>query len=135
MRWSLLLLCAIPWWAQADTIYLCKAYSGGMFWSSVPCGQKQATVDRMVSVPDGIPWEQKVALGEAARNQGQALANPKLVVSLPLAQTARHNECVNILAAISNLSGQMVVRRAGQTQDQQRELMERLEERRKQLMC
>lgn len=130
-----LILGALPLAAQADTIYLCKAYSGGMFWSDVSCGQRQATVDRMVSVPDGIPWDQKVALGEVARKQGQAIANPRPVVPLPLAQTTRHKACANILAAIENLNGQMAVRRAGPTQDRQQARMERLEARRKQLMC
>jgi hypothetical protein len=35
--------------ARADVIYLCKAYSGGSFWSSAPCSQQQATVDRTVN--------------------------------------------------------------------------------------
>ena len=136
-RWSLLLLCVAPWLAQADTIYLCKAYSGGMFWSSVPCSQKQATVDRMVSMPNDIPWDQKVALGEAARSQGQAIAaqQQQPVVVMQSAQSARHAECANLLATIATFSNQSGVRRTGQTQDQQREYLERLEERRRRLQC
>ena len=107
MRTFALLLCAIPMASQADTIYLCKAYSGGMFWSSVPCGQKQATVDRMVSVPNDLPWDQKVALGEAARGQGQAIAaQQQPVVVMQSAQSARHAECANLLATIATFSNQ-----------------------------
>lgn len=136
MRWLWTVLLAAPFYAHADTIYLCKAYSGDMFWSNVSCGQRQATVDRMVSVPDGIPWDQKVALGEAARSQGQALVNQQQPVqSGPLPQAARANECVNLLATMATFSNPSGVRRVGQTQDQQREYLERLEERRKRLQC
>ena len=51
-------------YANAGSIYLCRAYSGGMFWAQAHCNQHNALIDRIVSVPDGIPWEQKVALGE-----------------------------------------------------------------------
>lgn len=52
--------------AQAATIYLCKAYSGGTFWADVHCNRHQAHIERMFSVPDGMPFDQKVALGQQA---------------------------------------------------------------------
>ena len=76
MRWALLWVWALPWCAQADTIYLCKAYSGGMFWSSAPCSQRRSTMDRAVSVPDNMPWDQKVQPAEASRAQARAAAAP-----------------------------------------------------------
>jgi hypothetical protein len=59
--------------SYAGAIYLCRAYNGGMFWAQAHCTQHNALIERIVNVPDGIPWDQKVAIGEqqlrgAARN-------------------------------------------------------------------
>ena len=53
------------------TIYLCKAYSGGSFWSDKTCGTQRATIDRMTSVPASLPFEQQVAI---ARGEAQEAA-------------------------------------------------------------
>ena len=37
------------------TVYLCKAYSGGIFWSSAHCQTQSALVDRIATVPAGNP--------------------------------------------------------------------------------
>ena len=49
------------------TIYLCKGYSGGSFWSDRTCGAQRATIDRMTTVPAWLPFNQQVAIarGEA----------------------------------------------------------------------
>jgi hypothetical protein len=60
------LLTLWPCSALPATIYLCKSYSGGMFWSSAHCQHRQALIERMVSVPDGMPFEQQVELGKQA---------------------------------------------------------------------
>jgi hypothetical protein len=49
--------------AHAATIYLCKAYNGGEFWASNHCNQHQALIERIVTVPDGMPFNQQVDLG------------------------------------------------------------------------
>jgi len=41
--------------ATNDTLYLCKAYSGGTFWSNDQCTKQQALIERIVAVPDGLP--------------------------------------------------------------------------------
>jgi len=53
------------------TIYLCKAYSGGTFWSDTTCGTQRATIDRMTSVPASLPFDQQVAI---ARGEAQEAA-------------------------------------------------------------
>jgi hypothetical protein len=53
------------------TIYLCKAYSGGSFWSDVTCGAQGATIDRITTVPASLPFDQQVAL---ARGEAQEAA-------------------------------------------------------------
>ena len=54
------------------TIYLCKAYNGGTFWSSSHCNQHRALIDRMVSVPSTLPFDQQVALAENEANAMRA---------------------------------------------------------------
>lgn len=54
------------------TIYLCKAYNGGAFWSSSHCNQHRALIDHMVSVPGTLPFDQQVALAENEANARQA---------------------------------------------------------------
>ncbi len=121
MRLGWLLLLMVPWAAHADTIYLCKAYSGGMFWSSNPCSQQQATVDRTVTVPSGMSWDQKVQMGEAAWAQGRAAAasqqQPVVVQQQPLPQSTRHAECASLAQTILNLDAQARQPQSGQTQD------------------
>lgn len=58
------------------TIYLCKDYSGGMFWVSNHCNQHRALIDRMESVPSNLPWDQQVRLAQQARNRAAELTRP-----------------------------------------------------------
>ena len=51
--------------SSADTIYLCEAYSGGKFWSSSHCHQHKALIDRIETVPDGLPFDQQVQLAQS----------------------------------------------------------------------
>jgi hypothetical protein len=69
---------------HAASLYLCKAYSGGTFWSAEPCQGRQALVDRIVNVPDGLPFKEQVRLGEQARVQVRVCVSPKR------AATSRH---------------------------------------------
>lgn len=143
MRWPILVACLMPWAAHADTIYLCKAYSGGMFWSSAPCSQRQATVDRIVTVPDNMTWEQKMAMGEASRAQGQAsttpqappaqLVNQQQVQQNP--QASRQAECEGLKASIANLDSQMRMPQSGQMQDWLKQRRQQLSDQRFRMQC
>ena len=53
------------------TVYFCKAYSGGTFWSDTTCSTQRATIDRMTSVPASLPFAQQVAI---ARGEAQEAA-------------------------------------------------------------
>lgn len=139
MRWAVLFFCCLPWTAQADTIYLCKAYSGGMFWSSAPCSQQKATVDRFVTVPDNMTWDQKVTMGEAARAQGQAVIAPpphqaaNQQVQNP--QASRQAECDSLRASIANLDSQMRLPQSGQMQDWLKQQRQQLSDQRYRKQC
>src|SRR6218665_288453 len=73
MRAVVFLLTTVSVASHAGTIYLCKSYAGGAFWSSGHCQQHKALIERIVPVPDGIPFSQQVALGEQARAEGARL--------------------------------------------------------------
>jgi len=138
MRWAVLFACFFPWAAHADTIYLCKAYSGGMFWSSSACGPQKATVDRMVSVPDNMAWDQKVAMGEAARAQGQAATqapSPQAYQQAQNPQASRQTECDSLRASIANLDSQMRLPQSGQMQDWLKQRRQQLSDQRFRMQC
>lgn len=138
MRWLWLLACVAPWSAQADTIYLCKAYSGGTFWSSAPCGQQKATLDRMVSVPDNMSWEQKVQMGQAALAEARALTAPaprSAVVQQQLPQASRQAECDSLKSSIANIDAQSRLGQSGQMQDWLKQRRQQLSDRRYRLQC
>jgi hypothetical protein len=128
-----------PTAATADTIYLCKAYSGGMFWSSAPCGQQQALLDRTVSVPAHLPWAQKVALGEAARAQARALiappSQPVVVQQQSDPQPSKQAECAGLEATINNLDSQARQPHSGQMQDWIRQQRQQARDRQFRLRC
>ena len=120
MRWGWPILLMIPWVAHADTIYLCKAYSGGMFWSNIPCSQRQATVDRMVNVPSGMSWDQKVQMGEATWAQARGISAAQqqpIVVQQQATQPARSAECASLAQTVLNLDAQARQPQTGPMQD------------------
>ena len=71
-----LLLMALPVCAIADTLYFCKAYSGGTFWASAHCSKHRALIDSIHDVPSGLPFDQQVNIGQQQLNQSAALARP-----------------------------------------------------------
>lgn len=71
------------------TIYRCKAYSGGVFWSSVYCGNQQALIDRTATVPKALSFEQQVQIAEGLRVEAMALYNQQ-----PSPADQRANGCV-----------------------------------------
>jgi hypothetical protein len=70
--WLICLIAALPLSSQAESLYLCKAYSGGTFWSQAHCRVHNALIESIVSVPDSLPFDQQVRLGEQQRQQATA---------------------------------------------------------------
>jgi hypothetical protein len=109
MHARLALACGILWCqaAAAEPLYLCKAYSGGLFWSSAHCSTRQATIDRIVEVPEGMPFEQQVMLGNQAAAEGARLAAPPPAQPhQPVQRSARQraeDECARLEAHIARL--------------------------------
>lgn len=72
LRPLLLAILLSPLPSLAGSIYLCKAYNGGTFWSSAHCGTHNALIDSIVSVPDSLPFNQQVELAEQQRGRSGA---------------------------------------------------------------
>jgi hypothetical protein len=101
------------------TIYLCRDYSGGSFWASDHCNRHNALIDRMVSVPEGMPFEQQVQLAEQRR---QALSGSTISVQTTAANTpspAATNKalCQSLDARVNELDAMARQPQTGGTQD------------------
>lgn len=103
-RLLLSLLAAAPLAADAASIYLCKSYSGGTFWSSEHCGTQKATIERIVSVPDQMPFEQQVQLGNQAVAEAARLnAPPPPQSGNTVVQRSTTDECGSLEEHIRHL--------------------------------
>lgn len=133
-----LLLCIalLPAWADAATLYMCRSYGGGSFWTNTHCRQQNALVERMVTVPDGLPFDQQVRLGEQARAEGQRLldASPARPVTTTNTQVTQ-NECAAIDARIQYLDQVARHPLPGPTQDAVAAERRGLRDRQFQLRC
>lgn len=69
MKNLFLLVALLPLWAHSGSLYLCRAYSGGTFWSAAHCNQHSALIESIVSVPASLPFDQQVKLAEQQRQQ------------------------------------------------------------------
>lgn len=88
--------------AHSGSIYLCKAYNGGTFWAQAHCNQHSALIESIVSVPDGISWDQQVALAEQQRNGNRQPQN-RLVTNEINVHAARQSECKSLDARVTHL--------------------------------
>jgi hypothetical protein len=72
---------------RVETLYLCKSYGGGMFWSKTICHQLRATIDRIATVPGALPFEQQVAIAQGEAQAAAALARPPAIPAPALRST------------------------------------------------
>ena len=84
--------------------------------------RRHLLVERMVSVPDTLPWEQQVQLAEQERAQRSALGNLPAPVQQQGTVTqssgsGRQAECANLNAQISQLDALARQPQSGQSQD------------------
>lgn len=102
-------------------IYLCKGYGGGMFWSSAICSTQRATIDRIVTVPTSLSWDQQVQFAEGRRQEAQALYevpqhSPAAIGSVSPG-SARPTECHALEMRIQQLDAMARQPQSGATQD------------------
>ncbi|MBC5782606.1 hypothetical protein H8N03_06590 [Ramlibacter sp. USB13] len=100
------------------TIYHCKDYSGGTFWASNHCHEHRALIDRIASVPAGLPFEQQVQIAEAQRHAGQQLAAPPAYVQAPPSQASQRRQlCESLDARVNQFDAMARQPQSAQTQD------------------
>jgi hypothetical protein len=106
--------------SPTQTIYLCKSYAGGTFWSNAVCSSQRATIDRMTTVPSHLPFEQQVAIARGEANAAAALYAPPPVAQsyvAPQAQNLRSSECAMLEAEVQRLDAMARQPQSGQMQD------------------
>lgn len=74
---ALAFLVSLPTAGHAATLFHCKNPEGGTFWSSAHCSKHNALIDRTVTVPDNMPFEQQVQIGNKIRADAEALYAPQ----------------------------------------------------------
>lgn len=133
---GLLLLLLLPFAADAGSIYLCRAYSGGTFWSPTHCNQHSALIERIASVPDGLPWDQQVMLGEQQRaGGGSSRVHQGGSSGSANHHASRQAECKALGTRISNLDSMARQPQSGRTQDRLRDQSKESRDRQFALRC
>ena len=115
----ILVTCLMAGNAFAASIYLCRAYSGGTFWAKAHCNQHSALIERIVSVPDTLPFDQQVNLAEQQRqssNSTQTTTNTITNTTNNSLQN-RQAECKSLESAVINYDAMARQPQSGQTQD------------------
>ena len=111
-------LLLLPLVSEAGSIYLCKAYSGGVFWSQAHCRVHNALIESIVSVPESLPFDQQVNLAQQQRNPTPAGSTTTVnTVAERSAAENRLSECKNLDARITQLDSMARQPQSGQTQD------------------
>jgi hypothetical protein len=119
-----------------NTIYLCRAYSGGMFWASDHCNQHKALIERIASVPAGLPFEQQVALAEQQRQAVAAAptVSTTTVVSAP-AGSPDKSLCAVLDARVNQLDAMARQPQSGSMQDWNRQERQKARDEQFRLHC
>ena len=112
---------ASPISGHADTIYLCKAYGGGMFWTSGTCSAQSATIDRIANVPSGMPFDQQVSIAQGQRADAAANSTATVTSSSSYSSapplTGTKAVCDSLSAQVSQLDAMARQPQSGQSQD------------------
>lgn len=104
----------------SGTIYHCKAYDGGTFWSTAHCAEHRALIDRIASVPPGLPFDQQVQIAEQRRQammttvQAQSAPSPVQVTTTTSSNKA---ECQHLDARVQQLDAMARQPQSAQVQD------------------
>jgi hypothetical protein len=123
------LACAVGLQAAAGTVYLCRALAGGDYWSSSPCDARQGIGIRNYAVPDGMTFEQQVAMAQqqqaASRSPGheQHSGTPRT----PQRATPRADKAATCDALNEEIGQVDALARQGQSAQGQENLRQRRE--------
>jgi len=132
----LLVVAGLP--AKSAVIYLCRAYSGGEFWAAQRCHEHNAVAIRTVTVPEDMPFEQQVKLGEAALAESRRLVAPPRSQPPSPSKAERESriaECRQLQAKVVQLDAWARQPQSAQTQDRIRAERSRVRARQFALGC
>lgn len=73
--------------ASAATVYLCRAYAGGDFFSNTACERQQAATISRHTVPDSMPFNQQTAIVKSRIERSDGAAQRET------AATNKRREC------------------------------------------
>jgi hypothetical protein len=122
MKWLICLVMVFPLLGHAESIYLCRAYGGGNFWAKTHCNQHNALIERIASVPAGLPFDLQVNIGEQQRRDAQSLQNgngnsSSYTTSTTTVTRSNGSECKALEARIVQLDAMARQPQSGQMQD------------------
>lgn len=101
------------------TIYLCRDYSGASFWASDHCNRHNALIDRMVSVPEGMPFQQQVQIAEQRRQilSGSTATVQTTSAHVPAPSLPNKALCESLDARVTELDAMARQPQTGSMQD------------------
>lgn len=120
--------------AGVITLFHCKAYSGGIFWANTHCNQHKALVDRMVSVPGSLPFDQQVRIAESQR-QSAAVQQKVHVANTTVIKPPHREECKVLDAQIVHWDAMARQLQSGAAQDWIRDQRKNARDRQFSLHC
>lgn len=107
-----------PLLVHAGSIYLCKGYGGGTFWSQAHCRQHNALIESIVSVPESLPFDQQVSLAEQQRRPAPANSTTTVTTVTRTAPVQDNmSVCKSLDARIAQLDAMARQPQSGQMQD------------------
>ena len=131
-------LLTVPVLGEAATIHECRAYNGSTFYSSSRCSQHNALGVLNHTVPDGLPFDQQVAVVRAAKAKEQVrVLEYEARRSAPSSGTERNKEwrCQQLDQAIAATDSALRQPHSAQRGDQLTAERKRLMDRRFDLRC
>ena len=82
MKISLIAFALVSCACDAGTIYMCGRPNGDTFWAAAQCSQHNAGVQRTVTTPDGLSFEQQVRFAEEPLIQAECKALDSRITEL-----------------------------------------------------
>lgn len=123
--------------AQVRTLYHCKSYRGDTFWASTHCNQHRALVDRTVSVPAHLPFEQQVRMAQsqrwAAAQLQSATSTTTVITNVVVAD--KKDECLSLKQRIEQMDARARQPQSAQEQDRLRDQRKQARDRQFALRC
>ena len=115
---SLIVLMAVSSAGQAASLYYCSAYNGGKFWAASHCQDHKGLVERIMTVPDGMSFDQQVELGRQQLNAGvSSSSTTRSTTIVQQHQPSRKAQCDALDARVKHYDAMARQPQSGQMQD------------------